>query len=332
MRLRRNTRALWLASWIVGFGLLVLIVRRTGPRLLLTEIRRLGWSFGLLILISGGRHILRTVAWSACMTSGEPKPAFVRLFGIRLVGEAATDLTVAGPLLGESLKVWLASARLPTPLSLSSVVLENLMYALGVGYFLLSGIGIVLLTREQAREQWVIAFIGFGVVWLLILLPYYILRQRGSVLTRILEWSSNRFGNWRLGERHQETLKRFEENLHEFYHCHRRIFYYVFVCELAANFTGVGEAYIVLRAASGHQSLLAAYLLEALNRVVTIVFAFIPMRLGVDEGSAALMMKSLGARGADGVTLALVRKLRTLVWATLGLCLAPQYLVRRKAA
>lgn len=61
--------------------------------------------------------------------------------------------------------------------------------------------------------------------------------------------------------------------------------------------------------------------------MVTVIFGFIPLRLGVDEGSSALMMNALGYPGVDGVSLALVRKLRTLVWVSLGVYLMPQYTI-----
>jgi hypothetical protein len=318
-----------LAAWLIGLALLVYVIKQAGFSTLLTQVRRLGWSFGILLLLSGGRHVLRTAAWSRCITPGDLRPKFLRLFGIRLVGEAASDLTLAGPLLGEGLKVWLASSGLPTAYSLSSVVLENLMYSLAVGYFILGGIAVVLLTSLGTREIRLFVIAGPIVLTLFILLPYYVLKQRQRLLTQILEWSKQRHPDWRWRERHEETLKRFEESVLSFYHVHRKLFYYVFLGEMATNFTGVAEAYIILKVTSGHGSFLAAYLVEALNRIVNVIFAFIPLRLGVDEGSAALMMDALGYPGVDGVSLALVRKLRTLVWVSLGVYLMPQYAVSR---
>jgi hypothetical protein len=329
MRLRAHSRAVWLAAWLIGLALLVYVIKQAGLSALLTQVRRVGWSFGILVLLSGGRHVLRTAAWSACIAAKDLRPKFLRLFGIRLVGEVAADLTLAGPLLGEGLKVWLASSGLTTAYSLSSVVVENLMYGLAAGYFILGSIAVVLLTSLGTREIRIFAIAGSIVLVVFILLPYYILKQRQRLLTQVLEWSKQRHPNWRWRERHEETLKRFEESVLSFYHVHRRLFYYVFLGEMATNFTGVAEAYIILKVTSGHASFLTAYLLEALNRIVTVIFAFIPLRLGVDEGSAALMMNTLGRPGVDGVSLALVRKLRTLVWVSLGVYLMPQYAVTR---
>jgi len=51
----------------------------------------------------------------------------------------------------------------------------------------------------------------------------------------------------------------------------------------------------------------------------------VPLRLGVDEAGTALVTRALGLGTATGVTLALVRKARVLVWVVCGLLL----LVRR---
>jgi hypothetical protein len=63
----------------------------------------------------------------------------------------------------------------------------------------------------------------------------------------------------------------------------------------------------------------SALLLETMNRGVTIVFKMLPLRVGVDEAAAALVTTRLSLGSATGVMLALVRKLRMLFWAALGL-------------
>lgn len=65
MTLRLHTRTLWLAAWVIGLGLLVFVIKRTGLNTLLGQIYRLGWSFVILILLSGGRHVLRTASRTA---------------------------------------------------------------------------------------------------------------------------------------------------------------------------------------------------------------------------------------------------------------------------
>jgi len=58
-------------------------------------------------------------------------------------------------------------------------------------------------------------------------------------------------------------------------------------------------------------TLLTAFVLEYVNRTITVVFQFVPMWLGVDEAGTGLMTAAIGLTGATGV--ALVREVRPQV-------------------
>ena len=60
-------------------------------------------------------------------------------------------------------------------------------------------------------------------------------------------------------------------------------------------------------------------LFEALNRVITVVFKFVPFRVGVDEASSGALAPLLGMNPVVGVSLAVVRKVRNLFWAGIGM-------------
>ena len=60
-------------------------------------------------------------------------------------------------------------------------------------------------------------------------------------------------------------------------------------------------------------SVLIAFILEAVNRILNIVFAFVPAMVGVDEAGTGLLANGLGLGTTAGITLAIVRKARMLV-------------------
>jgi hypothetical protein len=64
-----------------------------------------------------------------------------------------------------------------------------------------------------------------------------------------------------------------------------------------------------------------ALLFEVLNRVLTVVFKFVPFRVGVDEALSGALAPALSVAAAVGVSLAIVRKVRNLFWAAIGLAL-----------
>ena len=66
-------------------------------------------------------------------------------------------------------------------------------------------------------------------------------------------------------------------------------------------------------------TLVTALIFETLNRVVTIAFKFVPFRVGVDEALNGALAPLLTVDPVSGVALAVVRKVRSLFWAGVGL-------------
>jgi hypothetical protein len=57
------------------------------------------------------------------------------------------------------------------------------------------------------------------------------------------------------------------------------------------------------------------------NRLTIVLFKFVPFRLGVDEAASGAIAPWVAVAPAAGVTLAVVRKARTLFWSAIGLLL-----------
>ncbi len=123
-------------------------------------------------------------------------------------------------------------------------------------------------------------------------------------------------------DRHVGQVRAVVSDIRDFFVAHRELFAFVFAVELATNFTGIAEAYLILKVTAAHVSLTGAYVVEAANRAVQLAFSFAPFQLGVQEGAAAGTLQALGYAASEGVSLAIVRKIRTVFWTAVGLALA----------
>ena len=94
-----------------------------------------------------------------------------------------------------------------------------------------------------------------------------------------------------------------------------------FALDLVFHLIAVLEVFLTLQWLLGDRSptLAQAIVFEALNRVVTVVFKFVPFRIGVDEALSGAMAPLLAVNPAAGVSLAIVRKVRSLFWSAVGL-------------
>ena len=89
---------------------------------------------------------------------------------------------------------------------------------------------------------------------------------------------------------------------------------------------GVLEIYVTLSFISLAlaPTFLTAFILESVNRVINVVFKFIPLRMGVDEAGTGKVAGILQFTEATGVTLAIIRKGRDVFWTMIGVLLLIQ--------
>jgi hypothetical protein len=296
---------------IASIALFFCLLQRTGPEAVLQNIRVLGWGMVAVILLSGLRHFLRALAWSYCLPTDVRRPLALEFVGPRLIGEALNDLTPAGPLLGEPAKVVAISRLIPARTGASSVVLENLIYGLGAFLFMLSGVVLAVLAVSALRGLW---WIGGGLVigfLACLAMLCWAVHRRVLLFGRMLDFFKLKEWRWALLERHEQSVRNVEETVYDFFLNNRRSFLAVLAIEIVTNFTGVVEAYFILKVTTAHTSLFAAYLVESASRAVQMAFSFVPLGLGVQEGAA---------------------KIRSLFWAAVGLIFLAKYSICLPAA
>jgi len=207
-------------------------------------------------------------------------------------------------------------------IGLSGLAIENIFYSLSVALFIFVGTATLLLTFSMPKALRY-ASVGALVVTLIIApLVFFIVRQQWKFFSGTLGFLANRgiARNWmnKMVPR-AETL---EERIYGFYERNRTSFLTIFGLEFAFHLAGVLEIYTTLYYISPIKpTLLTAFILESVNRIINVTFKFVPLRTGVDEAGTGMLSKVLGLTTAIGVTLAIVRKGRDLVWSAIGVVL-----------
>jgi uncharacterized protein (TIRG00374 family) len=312
-----------------GIALLGYLLRRAGVSTVVQAIRLLGAGLLALFLLAGIRHCLRAIAWRFCIDPGAHPQRLLDLFTLRLMSESITDLSPAGPFLGETVKVWAVSKNITAKFGVTSVVIEDLVYSLGTGLFVLTGS--LFLFVSTARKH---AFVeASGAMFLLglatILLATIV--QRNHVLGKFLLRARNSSRGQAFLARYGQAIRGWEVGIREFFRTRRKLFLGVLAIEISVNVISFGETYLILKGATAHASFLTAYLVESANRCAQLVAAFVPFGLGVDEGTTTATLQSLGRTLGEGVSVAAIRKIRSLFWDLVGLGLAAHFMIARRA-
>lgn len=311
-----KSRALSIISLLIGIALFIYLLRQTGISEIAARVQTLGAGFLLILAISAVRQLARSYAWLRCMSDDERSIGLWAVLRARLAGDALADLTAAGPVLGEPIKIAQLKNKLHLTALASSLAVENLTYALSSGLLVLAGTLTLLAVFAVADNIRAASWLALLIVSVALLSLSLGLHRRWRVVSLLVSLASRVF------PRAAVLLPRvleLENYVFDFYTKRRSDFLIVALCDLTFHFAGVVEIYITLQLIGYPATIVTAFILEAVNRVINIVFAFVPAMVGVDEAGTGLLTNTLGLGTAAGVTLAIIRKARMLVWIGLGI-------------
>jgi hypothetical protein len=311
---------------LVGLALFAYFVRKAGFGDILAGIRRLGFGFLIVVAIAGVRKVVRAFAWTRCFESVSAL-RFRDALGAVIAADALGTLMPLGMVVSEPAKAALVRVRVPLIVGLSSVAIENLFYSLSVAIFIFCGTTAMLFTFPLPKALRIASVGALVAVTVILVIAFFVVRKQWRFLSGLVEFLYGRGIGKRVLEDKRDRVRGLEDRVYGFYSRHQSRFLIILLLEACFHLSGVLEGYVTLSFLGGiaAPTLLAAFILESVNRVITVVFKFIPLRLGVDEAGSSFVAKVLHLGSISGVTLAIVRKARDIVWTAIGVAL----LIRR---
>ena len=295
------------AAALAGAVLFAVAIRDVGWADVAAGIRRVGWGLLPILVLAGVRFVLRAEAWRRCMPADARIP-LRQAWEAYLAGDALGNITPLGLVASEPTKIFLVRHRLATRQAASSLALDVFVYSTSVVAMI--GIGLVALVATLSLpDGWRAAIlaalaalvVGVVIAWRLV----------GGT------WDEGRGARpqWRA------RLSALRESVLARSAGHPSRLWSVFLLHALFHVCAIAELYLTLWWLEAEPTVAQALIFSALDRVVIVLFKFVPLRIGVDEASAGGMAALLGWPAATGVALALVKKLRSLAWTGVGLLL-----------
>jgi glycosyltransferase 2 family protein len=329
---------------LVGLVLLVLTIRQVGWGAVVQGISSVGVWFLVVVALGGLRFAARARGWQACTEGtvgsresgvgsresgvGVPeRPSdfdFPHAFGATLAADALGNLTPLGLLASEPAKVLLVRRRLSTVAGISSVAADNVFYTLSVLVMIVAGMLVFVRRTTVPSELTLAADVVIGIAVVAMLAGVWIARQQPALLS----WLAARVFRWTgRGHTSSDRLAEIEQRFYGLLQWPAGRLLRIAGWHMLFHVAAVAESFLVLRLLPGgaHASLVDAFLLETTGRFITVAFKFVPYRLGVDEAGTALVARALAFDPTIGVSIALVRRLRILVWNGIGLALLARH-------
>ncbi len=309
-------------SAILGLALFAYFVKKAGVGQIMEGISRLGAGFVLVIAISALRQIARSIAWTLCMEAPY-RLRFRDAFRARVMGDAIGNiLPFAGFIVSEPAKPALIRDRVPLMAGFSALAIENIFYALSVALFIFSGMMALLLSFTLPKGLRIVSIVTLAVIASVVALGAVLIAKR----LRFISGGARFLHRRGLNDKWIEKGQSLEDRIYGFYHRNSARFLPILLLEASFHLAGAAEIYVTLSFISPDQppTFLTAFILESVNRIITVAFKFIPLRMGVDEAGTGRVSKVLQFTMTTGVTLAIIRKARDVFWAATGMILLLQ--------
>lgn len=299
--------------WHIGLDRIVEASSRLGPMAMV-----------VILLPSLLMYLLEAFGWRLTLGVQAGRLSFFRLLSVRTAGEVVNMTTPAAYVGGEPLKAYLLR---PYGISLvdglASVVLAKTVMTITQILFIVLGIGLAVLVigGGGSRQLGLAAAVSVG------LLAFgtgaFVLVQSRGLFTMLL--TVLRAVRLRIGylEAREQQLRDLDATISAFYAGQRGRF----ALSAGAFFLGwmaeALEVYAILYYLGGSVDAVTSIAVGGLSVLIKGGTFFIPGSLGAQEAGNLALLLAFGYPDITGITFALVRRLREIVWIVIGLvCLA----------
>lgn len=311
---------------VVGLLILVFIVWNIGPGRIYEAASQLG-PIGLSVLLipSTIMYVVEAYGWKITLGSSAKNIPFWRVLAIRTAGEAVNMTTPTAYIGGEPLKAYLLRRHhVPIVKGLASVVIAKTTMTIAEVVFILIGIALAFwrVGSDGSSGQTVAAGL-VSVGFLVLVTAALVFVQQQGIFTWLLGFLRKIGLNIHYLEVREKKLQSLDRTILDFYRDNRL----TFCSSIGLFFVGwmaeALEVYVIIYFLGGPAMALSAISISALSVFIKSGTFFIPGSLGAQDGGNMLVLKVFGYSDVTGITFALIRRFRELVWIGLGLlCLS----------
>jgi hypothetical protein len=287
---------------------------------LLNNIEKIGWmGLAVLVLAHVVRFSFRAFAWKLSVHEPYELSPKDTIPGV-LMGEAMSSLIPLGPIISGTTKVLSVAHRIPLVVGFSSITTENLFYTNMTA--MLIGIGGLLALKgfEVAPDEytWIIdGLIAINVV--IILFAVVLIVRQWHILSETCEFVYKRGYFTRLLEHTRLQVRLFENFFFDFFRRHTIRIPVIMLCQVGFHSVGLFEVWFILSLIAPESATLQnAFIFEAVNRAITVIFKLVPFKIGVAEAGGKFVAGLVMGKPEVGVALEVIRKGPILIWTAIG--------------
>jgi uncharacterized membrane protein YbhN (UPF0104 family) len=316
-KLRRS----WAKNALTAVGLLIFayLLHRIGLRKLYAHLLRFGPWFLATCLIALGWLFCQAVAWWSIQKAYFQRLPLKILYRLKIISDTFNMILPSANLGGDAMRVLMIKEDVPIKDGIPGVLFDKTTEFIGALLFLIAGLFLGLVTLKLPTSLTVPVSISLGVSAALIVLLVFV-QKRGIVATlTTLGRLIPKARKWLA--QHREQFASIDENFQVLYHRSNTKALPALAFQILSRLLGVVEVIVIMAVLRSHLSFVQALFVCTVVTAGNTVFFVLPGQWGVSEGLHVLVLQSLGYPAAIGLSLAIIRRVRKLAVAGLGLIL-----------
>jgi len=314
------------AFFIFGLVVLAIMTSQLNFAQVWAGLTHAGYWFLAVIVLWGVLYIFNTATWWIIILSQadeRPDFSFAWLYKITVSAFALNYATPGGLMGGEPYRIMSLAPKIGTERASASVILFVMTHIYSHFWFWLLSVILYFLTQPITLFMVILLSLVASVCLLAI---WFFLKgyKRGITITgmsllshfpMVKRWAQPFF------ERNRDKLASIDHQIAALHNQNRRTFVSAVMLELVCRLLSTLEIFFILLVILPSVNIVQCILIYAFTTLFANMLFFMPLQLGGREGGFLMSTGGLGMSARAGIFVALLVRVRELIWTAIGLLL-----------
>ena len=313
-----------------GLAVLALMVTQLDFAQVWSGLSRAGYWFVAVIALWFFLYMFNTASWYVIINNAGDaddknvkKVGFWWLYKITVSGFALNYATPGGLMGGEPYRIMSLSPKIGTERASSSVILFAMTHIFSHFWFWFLSVLLYVVVHPVGVVMG--AMLSVVTLFTLVAIWFFVKGYKKGIAVSILGLLS-RFPlvkRWAQGffERHREQLANIDSQIASLHNQNPKAFVSAVLLELSCRIVSALEIYFILLVIQPSANYLDSILILAFTSLFANMLFFMPLQLGGREGGFLMSAKGLALTTSAGIFVALIVRVRELIWTAIGLLL-----------